>query len=354
MRNKLDILVVLIVLVAMLGTFNLAGAQTSWACPEGFEGQTLRVFNWGNYVADTTIPDFEELCGVTVEYFEYGSNDQALSVLQAGTAEYDIVVPTADLVPLLIENELIQALDHSRIPNIENIGPIIDSLSLDDGHQYSAAYQWGTVGIGYDTTVVDTPITSWDEFLAYDGRVAWLDDSRLMLKIALQKLGYEFSSNDPAQIDEAAEYLLNTPQSDIFAISGSPADLLLQGEVDAIVVHARNLVNIMQSCECEDFAYAFPSDGFVAYYDAMVIPATAPNPELAHAFIDYILDANVNADLSNAIGSGAPNEAAQEFIDEDILNNGISYPDMEMVNAFLTDTIMIDKTRQGIEIYVKA
>jgi spermidine/putrescine-binding protein len=167
-------------------------------------------------------------------------------------------------------------------------------------------------------------------------------------------LGYEFSSNDPDQINEAADYLLTVPQNEVFAITGSPADLLLQGEVDAIVVHARNLVNILQVCECEDFVYSFPADGFVAYYDAMVIPTSAPNPDLAHAFIDYILDPNVNADLSNALGSGAPNEAAQPFINEDILSNGISYPNQEMVDSFLNDTLMIEETGQGIDIYVEA
>ena len=351
MRNKL---LILLVVLAMLGTVNMAQAQTSWACPEGFEGQTLRVFNWGQYVAETTIADFEELCGVTVEYFEFGSNDQLLTVMQAGTAEYDVVVPTADLIPLLTEQELIQPLDHSRIPNIENIGPIIDALQLDPGHQYSAAYQWGTIGFAYDATVIDTPITSWDEFFAYPGRVSWFDDSRLMLKVALQKLGYSFSSIDEGEIQEAADYLLTVPESDIFAISPTPADLLLQGEVDAIVAHSRSVVNILQACECEDFVYAFPSDGFVAYYDAMVIPTNAPNPDLAHAFIDYILDPQVNADLSNALGSGAPNEAAQPFINEDIQNNGISYPDQEMVDAFLNNTIMIEQAGQAIDTYVEA
>ena len=347
---------VLLVIVLMLSgvTVLSVSAQTGWVCPEGFEGQTLRVFNWANYVAENTISGFEEACGVTVEYFEYGTNDELLTILQVGTANYDVVVPTVDLVPSLADQNLIQPLDHSRIPNIGNIGPIINDLPIDEGHQFSIPYQWNTIGIAYDQIVVETPITSWEDFFAYDGRVAWMDDSRLLLSVALYELGYPFSSTDPTQIEEAAQYLLEVPNSDVFTITGTAqADLMFQGEVDAVVALSRSIVPIIEECACEDFVYVFPEDIFIASYDALAIPANAENPELAHAFLDYVLDPQVSADISSALGSSTPVRSARPLVDESVLNNGISYPADEVVLQFLNEVLVLEDVGQAVSIYVE-
>src|SRR5690606_11627017 len=108
---------------------------------------------------------------------------------------------------------------------------------------------------------------------------AWLDDSHLFLKIALIKLGYAYTSLEESEIHEAADYLLTVPQNDVFAITDAEqANLLARGEVDAIIVHSRSAARIIRECECEDFVYVLPSDGFIPYSDSLAIPANAPNP----------------------------------------------------------------------------
>ena len=355
MRTKYFVLMILVAVVVAAGGFSGAAAETTWVCPEGFEGQTLKVFSWSQFVAETTIPDFEQACGVTVEYSVFGTNDQLRTIMELGDTPYDIIVASSVELPLMIEQGLIQPLDHANIPNLENIELFLETMPVDSDYQYSAPYQWGTIGIAYDSTVVDTPITTWDEFFAYEGRVAWIDDSRLFLKLALRKLGLPFSSVDEAEIQAAADYLLEVPRNEVFAITDSiQTELLLNGEVDAIVVISRQAVRIMQDCACDDFVYVLPSDGFIPYSDSMAIPANAENPALAHAYIDYILDPQVNADLSSALGSASPLRASWELVDEDIMNNGISYMSAEMVQAFINDTLIVDQIGQGTPLYVDA
>jgi spermidine/putrescine transport system substrate-binding protein len=354
MRTKMVVLLILVVMLA--SSFSSASAQTSWACPEGFEGQTLKLFGFPNYVAETTIPDFEEACGVTVEYSVFGTNDQMRTIMEVGDAKYDLVLASSTEFNGLAEQGLIQALDPAKIPNLATIELFIDNSPVDQGFAYSAPYQWGTIGIMYDSTVVETPITSWAEFFAYDGRVTWIDDSRLFLKLALQELGLPFSSIDEAEIQAAADYLLEVPQNEVFAITDSTqVELLLNGEVDAIVVTSRGAVRVMQDCECEDFVYVLPSDGVIPYSDSLSIPTNAENPDLAHAFIDYILDPQVNADISSALGSASPLKGSQELVDEAILNNGVSYMlSADMVAAFINNTLIVDQVGQGTEVYVEA
>ena len=353
MRTKLTALMIFIVVFA--SSLSGASAETTWVCPEGFEGQTLKVFGWANYAAESTIPDFEEACGVTVEYSVFGTNDQLRTVMELGDAQYDLVIGTLTEVPGFIAQELIQPLDHSKIPNLATIEPFVENTPVDPEYEYSAPYQWGTVGIAYDSTVVETPITTWDEFFAYDGRVAWADDSRLFLKVALMKLGLPFSSVDEAEIQQAADYLLEVPQNDVFAITDSQqVEFLLNGEVDAIVVKSLQAVRMAEECECEDFVYVLPSDGLVAFSDSMSIPANAENPELAHAFIDYILDPQVNADISSEVGSASPLRASWELVDEEVMNNGVSYMESEIIEAFINDTLIADQVGGGTPLYVEA
>lgn len=353
MRTKLALLIILMFVVGT--SFRVAAAETTWECPEGFEGQTLKLFSFSDYVADTTIPDFEAACGVTVEYSVISTNDQLRTVLELGDAQYDLVIGSTNGYPALIEAGLLQSLDHTQIPNLEGLQLFLQASPIDADYAYSIPYQWGTVGLMYDSTIVETPISSWDEFFAYDGRVAWIDDSGLFLKLALRKLGLPFNSSDQTEIEAAADYLLDVPNNEVFAITDSmQTELLLNGEVDAIVVTSRGAVRVMQDCECEDYVYALPSDGFIPYVDSMAIPANATNPALAHAYIDYILDPQVNADLSSALGSASPLQASWALVDPAIMENGISYLTPEEVQRFIAENIVADQVGQGIEFYVEA
>ena len=326
----------LIILIAVLSLISLAGLVTAqdestWTCPEGFDGQTLRVFNWSTYVAEDTISNFEDLCGVTVEYFEYGSNEEMVAVVRAESAQYDIVVPSGGTVTEMAEEELLQPLDHSKIPNLANVSDTFLDPPYDPGNAYSMPYQWGTIGIGFDTTIVDPEeMTSWADFLGYEGRVTWLDDQDATLGVALLLQGHDPNSDVEEEITGAAQFLLDSNKADVIDIAPDTGqDYLLRGEVDAVVEYSGDIFQIAETCECDDFVYVIPSEGANVWTDNMAIPFNAPNPDLAHAFIDYILDAHVGADLSNYTAYGTPNAASLEFINPDLLADAGIYPSEE-------------------------
>ena len=350
------LLTALMVFVIMLASFSgLALAQDDmegWTCPEGFEGQTLRVFNWATYVAEDTVPNFEELCGVTVEYTEFGSNEEAVNVIRTEAAQFDIVVPSGGTVAEMAREGLIQPLDHSKIPNMANILPDFLDPPYDPGNEYSVPYQWGTIGIGYDATLVDEPLTSWAEFFAYEGRVAWLDDQDAVLGIALLILGYDPNTLVESEIQEAAQWMLDNNQSDVYQIAPDTGqDLLVQGEVDATIEYSGDIFQLIDECECDDYVYVIPSEGSNVWTDNMAIPFNAPNVELAHVFIDYILDAQVGADLSTYTAYGSPNAASIPLLDEELSSDPGIYPSEETLAASF---IAVDKGPEASQYYSEA
>jgi len=327
------LLVLALALVPILSLTPASAQDEGWTCPEGYEGQTLRIFNWSTYVAEDTIPNFEEACDVTVEYFEFGSDAEALAVVRSGAAEYDIVVPAGATTGLMIEEGLVQPLDFDIITNYDNLLDAFKNPPYDPNNEYSIAYQWGTIGIGYDVNFAGE-INSWEDVFNYDGPVAWLNDERAMLGVGLLLLGYDPNSTDADEIAEAGEFLLENAENVTVIADDNGQDLLLRGDVDITVEYSGDIFQIMSDCECEDFAYVIPSEGSNVWTDNMVVPATAPNPELAMVFINYILDPQVGADLSNFTAYGSPNAASieQGLIDEELLGNSGIYPSEETLN----------------------
>jgi spermidine/putrescine transport system substrate-binding protein len=330
--RKFTILLSLFALATILGTgFVSAQGESEWVCPEEVKGGTLRVFNWTTYVAEDTIPNFEEACDATVEYFEYGSNEEMVAIVRSESAQYDIVVPTGSTVAEMVTEGLLMKLDHSKISNMANVMEQFIDPPYDPGNEYSLPYQWGTIGIGFDTTVIDPEdMTSWADFFGYDGRVAWLDDTDSVIGVGLLLQGLDPNSQDEAEVLGAAQYLLDINKADVFDIlPDTGQDFLVRGEIDATIEYSGDIFQIIDECECEDFAYVIPEEGTNVWTDNMAIPFNAPNPDLAHAFIDYILDAHVGADLSNYTAYGTPNRAALEFIDPELLENPGIYPSDE-------------------------
>ena len=305
-----------------------------WVCPEGFEGQTLNVYNWTTYVADDTISNFEAACGVTVVYDVYDSNESLFASLSQGNPGYDIIHPTDYMVEQMISLGMLEPLDHSMIPNIANVGDAFINPPFDPDNMYSLPYQWGTIGFGYNLTETGEPITTWEQVFAYDGPVAWLEDPRGIIGNALNLLGYDPNSENPDEIAEARDYLIERA-GNVTAVAADDGQVRLEaGEVDITVEYSGDIFQLMADCECEDYGYAIPEEGAQIWTDNLAIPAGAPNVALAHAYIDYILDAQVGADISNYTAYGSPNQAAIDagLIDEALLSNPGIYPSEETLS----------------------
>jgi spermidine/putrescine transport system substrate-binding protein len=322
-----------LVVALILGAVGVVSAQESegWTCPEGFAGQTLSVYNWSTYVAEDTISNFEALCGVRVIYDVFENNEALLARLRTGNPGYDIIVPTDYMVSIMISEDRLLPLDKSMIPNFANLVPELIDQAFDPGNVYSVPYQWGTQGFGYNIERTGESITSWEQFFAYEGPVAWLDDMRATIGTALLLLGYDPNSENPDEIREAAQYLI-ARGSNVVAIAPDDGQAYLErGEVDVVIEYSGDIFQLMADCECETFGYAIPEEGGVVWMDNLAIPVGAPNVALAHVFIDYILDPQVGADISNYTAFATPNQAALDLglIDEELLNNPGIYPSDE-------------------------
>ncbi len=324
--------------LALLLGFGLAPAlaqESGWTCPEGFEGQQLNVYNWTTYIAEDTIQNFEALCEVSVVYDTYPSADDMLARIRQGNPGYDIVVPDGVIMYLMVAENLLEPLDASRIPNLENLDSAFLDLDFDPGNQYSVPYQWGTIGIGYNTENVEGEVTSWDDLFTHEGPVAWLADIRAMMGVALVKLGYDPNTDNPDEIAEARDYLVEQGGNVVYIAQDDGQELLARGEADMVIEYSGDIFQIIDECECDTYAYVIPEEGTQFWVDSVAIPVGAQNPELAHVFIDYLLDPQVGADISNYTAYGSPNQAALEagLIDEELLADPGIYPSDETLQS---------------------
>lgn len=304
---------------------------TPWTCPEGYEGQTLSIYNWSTYIAEDTIPNFEEACGVTVNYDTYDSSETMLARIRQGNPGYDLIVPSGSDIYVMAREDLLIPLDKELLPNMVHILPEFVDPPYDPGNQFTVPYQWGTVGIGYNTEVFPDGISSWDELWEHDGNVAWLDDREAMFGIALLMQDMDANDRSPEALEMARDYLLERGDN-VVAIAADDGQVLLErGEVDATIEYSGDIFALAEECECDDYWYAIPEEGTNVWTDVMAVPVDAPNPELAMVFMNYILDPQVGADLSNWTAYASPNSTAidEGLIEAELLNDPAIYPSAE-------------------------
>lgn len=313
-----------------------------WTCPTGFDGESLHVYNWTTYVAEDTISNFERLCRVQVTYDTYDGMETLLTALEDGNPGYDIAIPSDYVIPDLVGGELLEPLNLNQIPNFANISPDLTNPWYDPDNQYTVPYQWGTIGIGYDRNKVGEDVTSWNQLFQYRGPVAWLDDKLSMMGIALKMQGLDPNSSTAADVEAAKQFLIDNGKNMNEIAPDDGQEKLVRGEDDMVIEYSGDIFQKIDECAsdptCEaDYQYVIPQEGAIVWIDNVVIPKDAPNVALAHAFIDYLLDAQVGADISNYTSYATPNQQSLNLslIDEDLFNNAAIYPsDAVRVNLF--------------------
>jgi spermidine/putrescine transport system substrate-binding protein len=320
-----------VMVVGLLGVLPLAAQDApvpDWTCSDDFKGQTLHLANWSSYIARDTISDFEALCDVTIIYTEFDDDIKILTALRQGDESYDLVIPDNSTVGVMIEEGLLEELDHTNIPNLANIDPIFETAAYDVGHIYSVPYQWGTVGVGYRKSAFPTPPKSWNDVFGYKGPMVWLDYARPIIGIALLVNGDHPSSGDPEAIARARNFLIDHSSQVMLLPDSTAQDALLNGDVDLIIENSGDIIDLNKICDCDEFAYLIPEEGSNIWVDSMVIPVDAANKPLAEAFMDYILDPVVSANISNETKYATPNKTAidNKLVNAELLNNTAIYP----------------------------
>jgi spermidine/putrescine transport system substrate-binding protein len=290
----------------------------------------VNVYNWDTYIGETTLEDFTDATGIAVRYDLYASNDELFAKLRGGNPGYDVIFPTNDYVERMIAADMLLPLDHSKIPNMANVDPAFADPAFDPGLRHSMPYFWGTVGLGYRASAA-SPEAFADVFEgdAYAGRIALLNSIDSLLA-TLKYLGYSLNTKDAAEIAEAADTLIALkPKIKAFAPDAGQ-DLLIAGEVDVCLEYNGDVLQVM--AEDDDLAYVVPAEGSILWEDCMCVPRGGANPDNAHSFINFILDAEVHAAIAEYVQYPCPNAAALEFIPEADRENRALYPPREVLD----------------------
>ena len=321
-----------LVLVTIMSASLLGGCGSSGKYPNG----KVYVYNWGEYIDEETLRMFEEETGIEVVYDEYETNEIMYPKVEAGASQYDVICPSDYMVQKMIDNDMLAELNWDNLPNAKaNIGAQYyeQAEGFDPGNKYCVPYCWGTVGILYNTTMVDEPVTSWsilwDE--KYADNILMQESVRDLFMVALKELGYSMNSTDKQELEEAKDHLIKqAPLVQAYVID-QVRDKMIGGEAALGVIYSGEAIYTQR--ENPDLAYVIPEEGTNVWIDGWVIPKNAPNKENAEKFIDFMCRGDIALLNFEYITYSTPNTAAQALIeDEDIRNSEIAFPDLSKYN----------------------
>lgn len=313
------------------------------------QAQVVNIYNWSDYIDESVLEAFTAETGIRVVYDVYDSNEVLETKLLAGGSGYDIVVPTGTFLQRQIQAGVYQKLDKSKLPNLVNMWPAITErvAKYDPENAYSVNYMWGTTAIGFNVGAVqerlgtDT-IDSWDvifnpEIIARfaDCGVHLIDTPDEIFRAALNWMGREPDSTDIADYQAAADLLMTIrPHIQKFH-SSEYINALANGEICLAVGYSGDILQARDRAAEADAGvvveYAIPKEGALMWFDNMAIPADAPNPENAHAFINFIMRPEMIAAASNYVYYANGNLASKPFLNEDVIGDPAIYPDDETI-----------------------
>ncbi|ODA66751.1 Putrescine-binding periplasmic protein precursor [Methyloligella halotolerans] len=329
--------------------------------------EEVHVYNWSDYIDESLLKKFEDETGIKLVYDVFDSNEVLETKLLAGSSGYDVVVPSATFLERQIQAGVFQPLDYSKLPNADNLWDVIKKRlqPYDPDNKYSVNYMWGTTGIGYNVKKVkealgdDAPVDSLDlifkpenmEKLAKCG-VMFLDAPTEIIPAALKYIGEDPNSQDPEVIAKAepvvaavrpyvrkfhsSEYINALANGDICVAFGWSGD----------VFQARDRADEAENGV--EIAYNIPKEGALMWFDQMAIPKDAPNPDAAHKFINFMMDAHNMADASNYVYYANGNKASQEFLEKDVIDDPAIYPDAETMDKLFTVSAYDPKTQRVV------
>ena len=332
----LAILTALVLMAASCGGDDDDGTVESAAgdCEMGETDGDLALYNWAEYIDEEQLGAFADEFGIGATMDTYDSNEAMMPIVGAGNSGYDVVVPSDYAVGIMIDGGMVQPLNFDLLPNSSNIDDDFANPSYDPDQTHSVPYQWGYTGIAVDTSVVGTDFPrSWDLVFgdaadAYEGQITLLNDPRETLGAALKALGYSLNSTDEGELAEARD-LVAAARGNLLAFNTDSADELLTSGESAIA-HAYSGDAFTQFLETDDpsqYVFFVPEEGGTRWVDNMAVPFDAPHPCTAHTFINWLLDGDQGAALSNWNYYGTPNKASIDLLDEE-LNEFLTSPDV--------------------------
>ena len=331
-RKAMAAVAAVLVLAVVGGTVgaSLSQQHKSAAAVEKYGSNVLKLYLPGEYLGENVISDFEKQYGVRVIVENFDSNEMMYTKLMAGD-RYDVIIPSDYMIERLMNEDFLQPLDKSMIPNMENMSDAVLGMSYDPDNTYSIPYFWGSVGLVYNHENVDPAVIEsegWEVLrnTDYAGHIYIYDSERDSFMMAFKALGYSMNTEDPDEINAAYEWLLqmNNTMSPVY-VTDEVIDGMMNGYKDIAVVYSGDAAVVLD--ENEDMSFYMPSQGTNIWCDAMVIPQNAENPKLAHEFINYMLTYEAAFDNTETVGYTSPNaEVFEEMTSsEDLYADNAAY-----------------------------
>ena len=304
----------------------------------------LYVYNWGEYIDESVIEEFEEETGIEVVYDLFETNEEMYPVIEAGAVRYDVVCPSDYMIQKMAENGLLAEINFDNIPNLSQIDPIYleRSKSFDPENKYSVPYTWGTVGILYNTERIKelgVPAPTkwsdlWDE--RYRGEILMQDSVRDAFMVALKMRGYSMNSTDPEELAQARDLLIQQKPLVQAYVVDQVRDKMIGGEAAVGVIYSGEMLYIQEESAEADFTleYVVPEEGTNIWIDSWVIPANARNKENAEKWINFLCRPDIAKKNFDYITYSTPNKGAYEMLDDELKNNQALFPDVnQMANS---------------------
>ena len=295
----------------------------------GSEGTKLEFYNWDTYIGETTLADFKAASGINVNMTLFANNDELYAKFRAGNPGFDLIMPSNEYVARMIEAKMLAPLDQSRIPNKKNLLPEFQDADFDPGRKYSMPYTWLVLGIGYRKSAMKGGVVpdSWKylyDSAEYKGKISLLSESADLFRIGFKYLGKGVNDATPELIKQVEDMLIKQKANIKNFHNDDGQDLLMSKEVDLVLEYNGDIAQ--KETEDPDLAFVVPKEGSLLNSDCMCIPVGAPNPNNAHAFINFLLDAQNGANITKTILYPTPNAAAKALMDETYKDNQTIFP----------------------------
>ena len=304
-------------------------------------GGTLKVYNWGEYIDEDVITQFEDETGISVIYDVFETNEEMYPVVEAGGVKYDVVCPSDYMIQRMIDNNILAELDYDNIPNADQIGDPYWKMSqgFDPDNKYSVPYCWGTVGILYNKQMLEQlgvpEPTSWADL--WDPKLAdeilMQNSIRDAFMIALKQKGYSLNTSDPEELAQARDMLIEQKPLVQAYVIDQVRDKMIGGEAAVGVIYSGEMLYIQDEVASlgldYDLEYVIPEEGTNLWLDSWVIPKNAKNKENAEKWIDFMCRPEIAKANFEYITYPTPNKGAFELLDEDMQNNKAVFPDID-------------------------
>lgn len=309
----------------------LVGASLLALAACGEKKETINVYNFGDYIDADVLKLFEEETGIRVVYDTFANNEDAYVKLRQGGSNYDVVIISDYTIERSIKEELLQPINWDNVPNLSEVDEDFLNPIYDPEQRYHAPYMWGTLGIIYNTTLVDDVVDSWDILwdAKYDNQIVMLNSQRDTLGVSLIRLGYSMNSRNLDELEEAKQALI-AQRPLVYAYLGDDIkDTLIAGDAALGIIWSGDAMYMMD--ENPDLAYVVPKEGSNLWFDSMVIPTSVRNQAAAEQFINFMLRPDIALMNADYIGYSTPITRAVEQLEDEVRFSDVAYPSDELI-----------------------